>query len=517
MIGLIKASWNLIKRLFGLVFPMFANPGAPSAAGRAEEWVVRLLVLFVFLGLLSIINATPYIGLYNKLQGPIPSANKYWLPLVALLIYILCWMGWLLWRSLNSDVVVVSEFPDIDAAWHQIKEALEKAGVPLQDTPVFLILGHTRSRTEALYQAAGLKPQVNQVPRDPGAPVRVTATRDAIYLTCDGASCLGRLSVGLADVGRPDSFGPEDEADAMRTMGVDRTLGINEALALAARGAALQRRGAAKTRANEYELEKARLRYFCRLLGRDRLGLCPINGALLLIPVATTGPSGDPEEFAKCCKADLGVAFEVFRLRCPVLALVCDLETLPGFSEILDRLPAGQTSRRMGQRFPLVPDVKSAEIAPMIEGGLDWVGNVLFPNLIYSLFRLQTPGALDESEVVFDNSRLFRFLAEVRKRQERLSRILTSCFPTSMGEPLLFGGCYLGGTGDDDDTEQAFVAGVFKRLVQDQDLVSWSAEALQDDDAKLRLARFLSRGLAALVVVELALIGYLSYKGGMPK
>ncbi len=54
--------------------------------------------------------------------------------------------------------------------------------------------------------------------------------------------------------------------------------------------------------------------------------------------------------------------FDTFRMRCPVLAMIGGLEQVEGFSELVERLPAEQVRKRMGQRFPLVPDLSAGEV-----------------------------------------------------------------------------------------------------------------------------------------------------------
>jgi IcmF-related N-terminal domain len=514
MLGFIHRLWDGVARLFALMFPMFVRTAPAGGLGPAGAWAARGLVVAVVLVLLGLLNQSSWLGADRWLHSPLPVLNSVWIPTLILALYLTCWLGWWFWLTLHADRGPVSGFPDIDAAWDRATEALGKAGILLHDVPVFLILGQTADGEEALFQSAGLKPLVNQVPRSPGAPLHVTASRDAVFVTCPGASCLGPLTAPGGDEGEsglgPEPEDAEDKGDELATIGIGQGLKLDVLLSQGAEAA--RKRAAARRKVIEVEPLKARLAQLCRLIARDRKGFCSINGALVLIPADATGPQGDPEEFARCCKADLATTFDVLGVRCPILALVCDLERLPGFAEILTHLPPGQTSRRMGQRFPLVTDLRPAEVAAMIEGGIEWVGQTLFPNLICSLFRLETPGSEEVKGVALENAALFRFLAEIRARQDRLARILTSCFATASGEPLLFGGCYLGGTGSSPTTGQAFVSGVFKRLIQDQDLVSWTESALKRDAAAHRRARQLGIGLTVVNVLVALVVIYLIYQ-----
>ena len=66
---------------------------------------------------------------------------------------------------------------------------------------------------------------------------------------------------------------------------------------------------------------------------------------------------------------------------------------MPGFRALTERLPESQRDRRMGQRFPLVPDLEPSSIAGMIESGVQQIGNRLIPNLVSRSGRPRPPVA----------------------------------------------------------------------------------------------------------------------------
>jgi hypothetical protein len=518
MISLINQIWDYIKRLFVLAFPMLVATAPDQASG---DWPARVLLVTTVLFGLGLLNRWPFLGLSNVSSTPEP-INRIWVPLLALVLYAGLWVLWWLWALINSRVETVSEFADIDGAWRKASEALSKAGIPLESTPLYLILGSPSSTEEALFRASGIKAQVNQAPRDPGEPLHVTANREGVWITCPGVSLMGRQEAEAGpevvddpfDVGGGDCLGA---ADPHKTMGVDDgTLRVEDLVKKIVAQGAPKGRPAAKTTA-EIENGKARLAYLCRLIVRDRRGFCPVNGVLLLLPIA----AADLDDLARYCKIDLAVVFETFPMRCPVLALVCGLELLPGFAEVLERLPSGQGTsrmRRMGQRFPLVPELPVDKRAAAIEDAVDWVAETVLPKLIYSLFRHEMPGGEDVEDAVQGNAQLFRFLSEIHKRQEQLSRIVSSCLPTTLDEPLFFGGCYFAATGTDPATQQSFTSGVFRRLLEDQDLVTWTAEARNADARDERLAHLLRNVFTVLLVlgalILAALIAWKAFLGG---
>ncbi len=519
MLRLLAKPWELIKALFVLAFPMVRGAPRGVGGGTAGTWVARGILLLAALTGLTWLNRWERIGLRNVI--PYGRIGEYWLPLFALCLYAMIWTGWWIYRLLSLDVPpVASEYPDIDRAWGQAVEALARADILILDTPLFLILGSSGDGEEALFQAAGIKDRLKQGPRDPADPLRVTANNEAIWVSCVGASVLGQMGPadgtgfdGPGDVGL-DSLADEPAGPFQSVAGGGgETLRIEDFMA-SLKQAQAERRGpgpARPRRSVDSEKYAARLRYLCRLIARDRQGLCPINGVLVVLPVTAAAPGSSFAEVATACKTDLTEAFDVLRMRCPVLFLLSDLDKIPGFEELVERLPAEQRTKRMGQRFPLVPDLDPARVGPRIEESVAWIGTALFPSMVHSRLQTERAGGEDVTELVRANSRLFRFLAAMRDRRERLAQLVRDCIPALPGEPILYRGCYIAGTGPA-ATEQAFAAGVLKLLIREQDNVTWTAEAVAQDEDAARWARMLKVfliGVIALgIVAILTLIGW---------
>jgi hypothetical protein len=463
-----------------------------------------------------LLNQSETIGL--KRWIPYGQISKVWLPVFAFCTYTLIWLGWLLYRVLSIDVgPVATEFPDIDRAWNQALEALSRTEIHLVDTPLFLILGWNASGEESLFHAAGIKAQVKQVPRDPSEPLHVTANRDAIWVSCPGASVLAQHNPALGGGGAVEetlASLADRPADTFKTMGAagGETLRIEDFVDSISKTPARPRSPGHHKTVIDSEKYLARLRYLCQLIARDRQGFCPINGMLIVLPITAANPDNDLDELAAGCRADLVQAFDVFQIRCPVLVLVSDLERLDGFADLVERLPSGQAGKRMGQRFPLTHDLDPDQVPARIEDSVSWIGNALFPSMVYSLFQVESPGGEDVAEVLRANSQFYRFLANMRDRQARIARLVKDSIAAVPREPIFFGGCYFAGSGLDAGTQQAFASGVFLRLVQDQDKVTWTSDALREDASFLRMARGLKVGFLGLIGVGvaaiLALIGW---------
>src|SRR5262249_25693739 len=145
-------------------------------------------------------------------------------------------------------------------------------------------------------------------------------------------------------------------------------------------------------------------------------------------------------------RRDLDTVRRVLRVRCPVVALVCDLERAPGLREFLQRFPAAERRRRFGQRFPLARAAHGTEVQKMIEKGVSWICDRLLADWVYyRLFRLEDAARQDPWPLARENARLFQLLAEVRERRGRLAQVLTRGIAVEESGPQLCGGCYLTG------------------------------------------------------------------------
>jgi hypothetical protein len=148
----------------------------------------------------------------------------------------------------------------------------------------------------------------------------------------------------------------------------------------------------------------------------------------------------------------------------------------------------------------------------MINDGVRWIDQVLIPTLVYRLWKLEDPDRRNASEVLNDNIQLYQVLTRLQERQNRIFRALARTFASESPDSTLFGGCYLAATGRDALHEQAFVVGVFRRLIECQNYVSWTSEAMAED-AEYRRWAFLGWSGLALFLVMVASLGYFYWSG----
>jgi IcmF-related N-terminal domain len=545
---------NSIRWFFGLLLPMFARSRDVRGMSPTWRWIIHITLFVILLVALTLIfNLT---GLRTLISpGGTGWVRATWPSLLVLALYTLCWIGWWIYQIL-MEPPPVSQFPDIDAAWEDALRALDSAGIDLTEAPLFLIIGRPEASEEGLFEASQISLTVNFAPRRTDAPLHVYAQREGIYLTCAGASTLGHQAALLAGEAQLPSSGgragasryDDDRSFGGETFGgqtndpreIDKWMKVKDVINRAraqgrgpseltpeerrelevleekAGGGVATERNRPLLHQNSAVVENyaARFRHLCRLVVRDRRPFCPVNGMLILLPLAATDSDELAGEVGACIQDDLAIARAELRVNCPVFTVMSDLEKVPGYVELTTRLPKQALSQRVGQRFPFAPEVAPEEIPGHIEGAVRHIGDSFFPNLVSTLWRIEDTPQL-ESAVTHDNVQLFRFLSDIRERQRRLARINARALARDLSDgPLMFGGCYLAGTKRGGGVNPAFVRGIFQRLAKHQEDVSWNRAALADDSKSERVAT-IGYSLLALLVGAFILVGVLLFSGAL--
>jgi hypothetical protein len=185
-----------------------------------------------------------------------------------------------------------------------------------------------------------------------------------------------------------------------------------------------------------------------------------------------------------------------------VTALVEGMEKERGFRELVRRVgPQRAAVQRFGRRYDVRSPAASQELSALCEHVCG-----VFEDWIYALFRekdsLARPG----------NTHLYGLLCTVRSRLKgRLGEILARGFGHDArqhagDEPILFSGCYFAATGETDD-RQAFVKGVFDKLVEEQEHVEWTARS----GVLERRYRWLAVGGGLVALAAVAVSGLLLF------
>ncbi len=522
--GLLAWIGSGIVGMAKLIALPFAKLGCPRVRPYVR-WSLHAVCVLAILACLGWLNTA--LHLEKVVRAPWPILRMCWLPLLFTFIYSLAWMAWWLWHVATSPNEQ-SPFPELDAAWQEGLKALEQAKIDVLQTPVYLLVGSSADRMAGLTQATGWSWEVPQTPKRASAPLRLCATRDAIFIDLANVSASGAyvtrllaeppqevVSVPLAVAASAEDAVNATEVGshaAVATSTATRRTAqrglelIEQSLALLETEKTSQAEVATHldgVRVDEDELLAAqeRLAHFCRLLADERAPFCPVNGVLTLIAWEATGTQATSNRTAVLLDRDLQTINHELRVAAPRLAIVTDIDNADGGADLIARIPPDQRQRRFGVRFPRVAKSDRASWPRLAEEGVVWLTRELLPALVYRVLRLGV-GDQVEQDVWKGNAHIFSFLNAVREREARLVRLLQrGILPSLESAPL--GGLFFSANSADDDQQQAFLAGVMPQLLEMQNEVSWSSAALASD---ARARRWTVIGYSLLTLVIGALI-----------
>jgi len=481
-----------------------------------------------------------------------PFIQKHFWGFAVLLLYLLIRVAIFVIRLLMERE---EEFDDIRRAWESGLAALDRVGLDIQWLPVFIVVG-AGDEEDSLFRAARMSWKTTAPGREDAAPVRIFATEEAIFISCTGAGAVAAQRSAVAEPAHggmdqtqrpPDagahsetidphampgraqpaggvatidpamwSAGGADPAPRHATFGSGTMVAPGSATGTLMPGsgapggailAGLQPGAAKAATAShvrplsqaETELAARRLEYLCGLISDARGEFCPINGMLLVLPIAWAGlPAGaDADRVINTAHLDLETALRSFGLAFPATVAVTGFERTAGLRQFVDRgmkLNAKFLDSRAGSKFPLGASVDQNSAKWATEAGLQW-----FRDWCYSLFSQNMADA--------SNGPVYRLLCDLQTRREALARQLQQVFDGLSGtDAVRLAGVYYCTAGRS-ERDRAFVQGVFRKLVDGQDDVAWTDERLQIDSRRRTLATV---GLC-VAAVFLVIDGYLLY------
>ncbi|HVL09082.1 MAG TPA: hypothetical protein VM512_07985, partial [Burkholderiaceae bacterium] len=282
-----------------VVFP-FAKLGCPRVRPYVR-WTLHIVAVIAILACLTWLNAV--LDLDKVVRAPWQVLRTAWLPMLFMFIYSLAWVAWWLWRVATSPAEQ-SPYPELDQAWREGLQALEQAKIDLLQTPVYLFIGGAAERLEGLMQATGWTWDVPLTPKRPISPLRLCATRDAIFLDLSNASTAGAYTTRLlaqttamaiaqpvtvtSAAAHDDSAGGVATAVATRRTAQRGLELIEQSLALLEHEKKTQTEtdptlDGVRISDEELDASEARLAYVCHLLADVRATYCPTNGIITLI------------------------------------------------------------------------------------------------------------------------------------------------------------------------------------------------------------------------------------------
>ena len=254
-----------------------------------------------------------------------------------------------------------SPFPDIDESWNAGLDALAKAGLPIKDLPLYVVLGlKDTKQIRRIMESSGRKFDVEGA-TGTGQSLIWYGSQDQAY-------------VFLADVGAYTEFSQRslgqslvsqtNEQDISATANISQfyqapvgsptqpeeldepimsTVKAEDAVAssLAASGyAAPQEPASAEPPRETYRAkaskQRKRLNHLCGLARRARQPVSPVNGILINVDVDVL--ESFPHEMANQLRNDLSGLASELGVTCACTAMVSGMEKDPGFVDFAQRL-----------------------------------------------------------------------------------------------------------------------------------------------------------------------------------
>lgn len=409
-----------------------------SLAARIA-WAVAFLLCFVVLMTLLVVLITGGAAVFEAWWTPAKAAS---------LVVLLCLIPTLVFYSARLWFHHESTFwNDIEKAWSEVLVELDRQGIALSSTPLFIVLGGDGGpRESALLSQSKISFDVQASP--PGsAPFHVYASAEGVFV------CLSTVGQTCTILSR-DGIDAHTAVDALR--------------------------------ADERAEASDRLRTLCERIRSARQPIAPANGVIALVPAAHSEHKNLGNIIGSALSEDLLTLTLSFGLRMPLTLVGFGVEAIPGFKTLLQRLPADTDSIPMGEPFPVgrIATENDIQVLTMAACGrlADKTGGLLL-----DLKSLSHPQ---------ENRRLVNLLCQLRLEAAPLleSTLRRSLDYTahSDAKPTL-AGCYLLPVHIEKQTT-TFSAPILSRALEVQGDLEWTSETLERD----RRYGYIARTLIAL-------------------
>jgi len=469
--------------------------------------------------------------------GSNESRTQYWqtLPFLILLMFAIPGFVYLFVRLLLAPPK--SPFPDIDLAFEAGLSALQKNGISIKETPLYLVLGipdsrkikqmmaasnrafdvsHVTADGQALYwygspdatylYLSGVG-NICQLTKDLGRYVSQTSSVDEEY--AGGGDFKGTIDVRALGDKRKNLDSPvaDDDAGMAPSSQIKQTIKAGD-LRQKAEHKPLRRETAVqqnKTQLSSREKlaeQKRRIAHLCTLLQRHRRPVCSLNG--ILVAIVNRLIEEFPGQLARQAKSDLSTICEKTGVISTVTTIVTGFENDEGCREFVARLKEiyGEefSTRRFGKSYRSWECPSPAHLKEISNESIE-----NFDQYIYSIF---TQHEALSARNVNGNRDMVKFLCWIYARfYEGLETTLMNGFSSDSGgddDFPRFAGCYFMGVGDSPE-QQFFSEGVFDRVDENQGELEWSSKILQREETWSLMSQL-------TFLVGLIAIGFLIFK-----
>jgi hypothetical protein len=504
--------------------------------------IFLIIVAFILLGLFfwGLYALSNYLDLPRMLGGPLPWLRPFWLPILVVLFGVTFWLALRLWGLLGPEKDT-NAFPDLDAAWAEAEAALVQAGISVRDVPLFLMLGKPFGSIDAIFSSSKITWLVRQTPLRVDAPFQVYAHRQAIFVALGEHSVLGKvleqLGKGLpGDEPLPTAKTSVFHDEPTTALEIASAPALVDPLAtpnllaeeLAPRNRlasidagprvpTLEERNAKQLQSRwqplspeAVDLTRRRTNAMIRIIAKYRRPFCAANGVLVVVPHNGLSNATDAGQIAAALDDDLRIVAKAGQTRCPSWLLVADLHTIPGFDALFRSLDQERRQRLLGRDLPFQPDLAADAVDAMATSAIaSFLASLSL--LAQKLFMLETSHA-GAAQAILTNGKLFELIEHLEQRRAGLEIVIRRIIHGNAPDGLYFGGFYLAATGADPQSDQAFVPGVFRLMVDHQNKVAWTDEALEEEADYQRWAVFGYAAMGAFCLL-LVVLGYWRWHG----
>lgn len=414
-----------------------------------------------------------------------------------------------------------SPFPDIDLAFAAGIAALEKNGIAVRQTPIYLVLGMPDAKmVKHMMNASGRSFEFEHTTAD-GQALHWYGSGDHTYLFLTNVGNVCQLTRDLAKYVSqtspdPDYAGGSDFKGTIdvRALGrgnkspvaasfednVPDAQGDSESFRATIKAGELDRhkspagssgsvreqprsttRSASQKQLSSREKlanQNQRMTHLCNLLRRHRHPVCAING--IVVAISRQLVEEFPGELARQIRGDLNGICQTSGVISTVTAIVTGFENDEGCREFVARLKEtkgeGFLDRRFGKSYRSWECPTEGHLKEMSQESIE-----NFDQYIYSLF---TQHDALSSRHVTGNREMAKFLCWIyAKFFEGLEQTLTNGFSRDGGSDDVprFAGCYFMGIGGSPDA-QFFNEGVFDRIDENQGELEWNSRVLMREE-----------------------------------
>lgn len=442
-----------------------------------------LVFLFVATVVITLGILTWALGLDRHAAGPW-FFRKTWMGWIALLGYGILKVLIIVLRQIRLLPPLLKTWPDITRAMEAGQQAVADAGLRIDQTPIFVVVGLSARAEQAFVESEQIGQDV--CVDDPALPVHWYGDGNALWITLPAVSCTAAQSELLEQFTEDESVEAVDEQRTAATLSGKLVLG---------KVARRRNRQDALITANQRSTARGRMAYFCQELRQIRAPVCTANGVLLMLPfndaaVVETHSRG----LNDCIRTDMTVLQENLGVRCLTLTVLTANSDNPAFRSYISRLSPESIRRRCGVGFPQLVYLQNDDGTRIC----DW---------LIRDFELQAMHLYKDHPGDPDNEAIFEFVDIFRQGHKCWSGMLTSAFGHDTSNHFYFGGLYLAELSTVKSAPMPFMNGVLAKMRREHDeLIAWSDQAIVEDTRNRRASYLLFTVTALLLIMSAGMV-----------